>query len=150
MLRLLLGWCCRPWRLAGSGWLGGSGGVDGPAGVLVVGQAEGGETGEVDSGGEEDEVGGQTQPAAYAGASSAVVAAYQVRDLAFDFGAGDPVVGLPGGITLADTGSGQTGLMVTDGDGAASLGAGALVAQRAGGAGGAEGGLAGEAGVAGD
>lgn len=94
--------------------------------MVGVGEAEGGESGEVDGGGEEGEVGGDAVPAAYAGASAAVAAAHEVGDFAFDFGSGGPVVGLPGGILLA--GGGEVGFVVADGDAAAGLGVGALPA----------------------
>src|SRR3954470_832943 len=126
-------------------WLGRGGGlsgvVDGPAAVWGVGEAECGESGEVDRGGEEVEVGGDAEPAAHAGASAAVAAAHEVGDFTFDFGSGGAVVGLPGGIGLAGAGRGEVCFVVADGDLAAGLGVGALRAQRAGGAVGGEVGL---------
>jgi len=127
-----------------------SGGVGGPAAVRGVGEAEGGQAGEVDGGGEEVEVGADTQLSAHAGASSAVAAAHQVGDLALDFRAGGAVVGFPRWVGLFVAGGGQAGFVVADGDSAAGLGGGALSGQGAGGAGGAELGLAGMAGVTGD
>jgi hypothetical protein len=62
---------------------------------LVAGDAEGGEAGEVDCGGQEGEVGGDASASAHAGAAAAVAAAHEVGDLAFDLGAGGPVVGTP-------------------------------------------------------
>src|SRR5205814_9013423 len=71
-------------------------------------------------------------------AASAVAAAHQMADLAFDFRAGSPVVGLPGGIGLAGAAGDQVCFVVADGDGAAGCGSGALGSQWAPGAGIAE------------
>jgi len=57
-----------------------------------MGQAEHGESGEVDGGGEQVEVGADAVQAARAGAAAAVAAAHEVGDFAFDFGAGGAVV----------------------------------------------------------
>ena len=76
---------------------GGSGGVECPAVVGGVGEAEAGESGEVGGGGEEGEVGGDAEPATRAGAAAAVAAAHQVGEFAFDFGSDGPVVGFPRG-----------------------------------------------------
>ena len=93
--------------------------------VWGVGQAEGGQAGEVDRGGEEVEVGGDTQLSAHAGAPTAVAAAHEVGDLAFNFRAGGPVVGPPGRVGLAGTGGGRLGFPAADGDAATGLGVGA-------------------------
>src|SRR5205085_9431514 len=58
-----LSWC--GWRGRRSGF---SGGGEGPA-LFGVGEAEGGESGEVGRGGEEAEVRGDAEPAAHAGAA---------------------------------------------------------------------------------
>jgi hypothetical protein len=49
---------------------------------------EGGASGEVDGGGEEAEAGGDAEASVRAGASTAVMAAHEVRDFAFGFGSG--------------------------------------------------------------
>jgi hypothetical protein len=50
------------------------------------------ESGEVDGGGEEAEVGGDAQGAAHAGAASAMAAPDEMGELAFDLGTGGLVV----------------------------------------------------------
>jgi hypothetical protein len=82
----------------------GSGGTEGPSAAGGVGDPEGGQAGEVDRGGEEVEIGADTQESPRAGTAAAVAAAHQMGDLAFDLGAGGPVVGLPGGIGLLEVG----------------------------------------------
>ena len=82
---------------------------------------EHGQAGEVDRGGEEREVGVDLVGAADAGAASAVSAAHQVADLAFDLGAGGAVVGVPGGVGLAGAGVGEGLLVRADGDRASAL-----------------------------
>jgi len=72
-----------------------------------MGQPEHGEAGQVDPGGEQSEVGGALEPSADPGPSSAVPAAHQVADLAFDLGSGGGVVGLPAGVGLAGAGASQ-------------------------------------------
>ena len=58
---------------------------------------------------------------AHAGAASAVPAAHQMSNFAFDFRAGGPVVGLPDGVTLTRPGRGQVGFPAADGDVPAGL-----------------------------
>src|SRR5574341_2498368 len=108
-------------------------------------QPEHAEPGKVDRGSQQAEVRGHLGPAPHPGAAAAVAAAHQMAEFAFDLGAGGRVVGAPGRIGLAGAGGGQQGLVRTDGDGPAALGAGAAGGQGAGGAGRAEGGLAGVA-----
>ena len=93
-------------------------------------QAEHGEAGQVDGGGEEVEVGVDFGSAADTGSASAVAATHQVAELAFDLGSGGPVVGLPVGIALAGAGLGERSFVPIDADRAPSGGVGALGAQR--------------------
>jgi len=85
-----------------------------------MGQPEHGEAGQVDPGGEQSEVGGALEPSADPGPSSAVPAAHQVADLAFDLGSGGGVVGLPAGVGLAGAGASQRFLVGADADAAPS------------------------------
>ena len=130
--RRLIGGADRPPLLFGRcgvgrwGWVG-SGGVEGPA-AGVVGQMEGGESGEVGGGGQEGEVCADAFAAVHAGAAAAVAAAHEVGEFAFDFGAGGPVVGLPDGVALADAGFGEVGFPAADGDLPSGFRGGALFA----------------------
>ena len=81
-----------------------------------LGQSERGESGEVDRAGEQLEVGVDLRLAAHARASSAVLAAHEVADLALDLGARGLVVGLPGGVGLAFAGARECGLVRSDAD----------------------------------
>ena len=94
-------------------------------------QPEHREAGKVVCAGEKAEVGVDLAPAAQACSSSAVFASHQVTELAFDLGAGRSVVLSPLGVLLLMAGVGETLLVATDSDGAAALGVGALLAQRA-------------------
>ena len=76
--------------------------------------AEHGQAGEVVCGGEEVEVGVDLGRAAHPGSSSAVAASHQVAELAFDLGAGGPVVGDPVRVLLAGAGVGQALLVAAD------------------------------------
>jgi hypothetical protein len=82
----------------------------------LVGDAEDGESGEVDGGGEELEVGGDFDGAAHPGAASAVASAHEVADFAFDFRSGGPVVGFPYRVGLDGSGGGQSGFVASDRD----------------------------------
>src|SRR5918994_601566 len=121
--RLLGGRCfltgCRSsacWVGVRNGWLvGRSGRLDLPAGAGVA-QAEGGEAGQVDRGGQQLEVLGDPDQAAHPGAPAAVTAAQQVGELALDLGPGGPVVGQPGGVAFAGAGGGEGGLVGGGGD----------------------------------
>ena len=86
-------------------------------------------------GGEEVEVGVDFASAAHPGTASAVAAAHQVADLAFDFGAGGAVVVGPVGVVLVAAGGGEVLFVTADGDRAAGGRGGALGAQRTAGAG---------------
>src|ERR1019366_4066475 len=88
------------------------------------------EPGEVDSGGEQGEVGGYLGSPADPGAAAAVAAAHQVAGLAFHLGPGCLVAGLPAGAGLGLPGGGQPGLVRADGDRAAAFGGGAPGGQR--------------------
>jgi hypothetical protein len=99
-------------------------------GAVAAGEAEHGEAGEVDRGGEQGEAGGDLDQAADAGAAAAVTAAHQVGDLAFHLGPGSPVISFPGGVCLGLAGGGQPGLVRADADRAALPGSGALGGQR--------------------
>ena len=113
------------------GWPGGrSGRLDLPAACRGV-QPEGGEAGQVDRGGEQLEVLGDSDQAAHAGASAAVAATQQMGEFAFHLGPGRPIVGQPRGITLAGAGGAKCGLMGMDGDHATAGAGGARLAQRA-------------------
>lgn len=79
-------------------------------GPAVAGEAEYGEPGEVDRGGQEREVGGDLELAADPGAPAAVAAAHEVADLALDLRPGGLVVSPPGRVLLAEPGGGQAGL----------------------------------------
>lgn len=80
---------------------GGSGRGYGPSGP-GAGEAEDGEAGEVDRGGQQGEVGGDLVSAADPGPASAVLAAHEVADLAFDLRAGGPPSGNPVDINGTD------------------------------------------------
>ena len=126
-----------PLRLPGKGF-GGLARLSSSGNPVVAGdanQAEHGQPCEVDRGGEEAEVGVDAVGAADPGSSSAVFAAHQVPELAFDLGSGGPVVGDPGRVGLPGPGVGQCLLVRADADRAPGLGGGALRAQRAPGAG---------------
>src|SRR5215216_910651 len=103
-------------------------------------QAEHGEAGEVVCGGEEVEIGVDLASAADSRSSCAVLASHQVAELAFDFGAGGPVVGGPVRVVLLGAGLGETQFVATDADAAPSGGVGAVGSQRTVGAGVSEGG----------
>ena len=64
-------------------------------------KAEHGEAGEVGGGGEEVEVGVDFGSAANPCSASAVAAAHEVAEFAFDLGSGGAVVGAPGGVGLS-------------------------------------------------
>jgi hypothetical protein len=109
-----------------------------------VGKPQLGESGEVDRGSEESEVGADTQGAAHSSPTPAVAAAYEVGEFAFDFGSGGLVVGLPRLVALTVPGGGEAGFVAADADAPAGLGSGAHVDQGAGAAVHTELGLAGE------
>jgi hypothetical protein len=97
-------------------------------------QPEHGQAGEVGGGGEQVEVGVDFDPAAYSCSASAVAAAHEVAEFAFDFGPGGSVVALPAWIGLTGPGAGQDIFVGADADGAPSGGGGALGGQWASGA----------------
>src|SRR5215211_1437010 len=98
-------------------------------------QAEHGEAGEVLCRGEEAEVGVHFASASHAGPSSPVFASHQVAELAFDLGAGGPVIGDPVGVLLVTASVGQPLLVAANPDRAAAPGVGAVGSQGAGSAG---------------
>jgi hypothetical protein len=67
------------------------------AAAAGVSKPESGQAGEVDGGGEEGEVGGDSPGAAHADAASGVAVADKVGEFSFGLGSGGPVVGLPAG-----------------------------------------------------
>ena len=68
--------------------------LNGPLFVVVV-EAEGGETGKVDSGCSGDEIGKNPCDSSGSGFASAVGPAGQVPEFAFNFWSGGPVLGFP-------------------------------------------------------
>src|SRR5512132_4707555 len=106
------------------------------------GQAQHAQPGQVDRGGQQVEVGGDLGKAADPYPAAAVAAADQMGQFPLDLGSGRAVVGGTIRVGLAGAGSRQLVLVGGDGDGAASLRAGAPASKRAARAGGAEAGLA--------
>ena len=100
---------------------------DGPSGGRGA-QPEHGEARQVGGGSEEVEVGVDLWSSTDACSSSAVAAAHEVAELAFDFGPVGAVVGLPGRVGLTLTGAPERGFEHADADGAAAgcVGAGAV------------------------
>src|SRR5450631_113158 len=96
-----------------------------------AGHGEYGQACEVDSGGEQGEVGGDLGLSSDAGAAPAVAAAHQVPDLAFHFGSGGPVVRDPVRVALTCPGRGELLFVEPDADAAPGGCFGALLAQRA-------------------
>ena len=86
-------------------------------------------------GGEEVEVSVDFGSAPDPGSPSAVAAAHQVTEFAFDLRPGGPVVGGPVGILLLTAGIGETLLVTADPDGAPVLGVGAVCSEHTPGAG---------------
>ena len=97
--------------------------------------AEDGEACEVGGCCEVVEVGIDLGGAAHSGAPSAVAAAHQMAEFAFDFGAGGAVVVAPGRVLLSLTVASKRGFVNPDSDLAPGGGLGAFAAQRTGGAG---------------
>ena len=95
------------------------------------GDTERGETGEIDRGGEEIEVGVHLRAAAYTGASAAVPASHQMADLPLDLRAGGLVVGVPRRICLALASAGELLLVRAETDRLPGRCGGALREQRA-------------------
>src|SRR5260370_26419294 len=84
---------------AGLGWIAGCRSGSSCAGCcpasVVTAEAQDSEPGEVGSGGEQGEVGGDLELPADPGSAPAVAAAHQVADLALDLGPGRPVISPP-------------------------------------------------------
>ena len=89
-------------------------------------ESEDAETRQVGCGGEEVEVGVDFGSATDPGTAAAVSSAHEMSELAFDFGAGRPVVGFPVGIALEESGVGEPMFVTPDTDTPAALGAGAF------------------------